>query len=45
MADATKVAEDLGVDSTPTVFLDGEAVHRTARRADDLAANLVEAVQ
>jgi len=41
--DATKKAESLGVNSTPTVFLDGE-LFTDYTTPDDLAANLVEAV-
>ncbi len=41
---ATKSAEDLGVKSTPTVILDGK-VFTTGRTPDDLAANLIKAVQ
>ena len=44
VADATKVAEDLGVHSTPTIVLDGKPFQDGAT-VDDLAANLVEAVQ
>ena len=41
---ATKSAESLGVDSTPTVTLDGQPF-TTGRTAADLATNLVKAVQ
>jgi protein-disulfide isomerase len=41
--DATKQAQDLGVDSTPTVYLDG-TLFTDYRTPDDLAANLVKAV-
>jgi protein-disulfide isomerase len=42
--DATKSAQDLGIDSTPTVFLDGD-LFTDWRTPDELAANLVKAVQ
>ena len=41
---ATQSAEDLGVRSTPTVTLDGE-LFTNYRTPDDLAANLIKAVQ
>ena len=41
---ATESAESLGVQSTPTVILDGKPF-TNYRTADDLAANLVKAVQ
>ena len=41
---ATQSAESLGVDSTPTVILDGE-LFTNGRTADDLATNLIKAVQ
>lgn len=44
VVDATGAAEDLGVDSTPTVILDG-VPFTNGRNADELAANLLEAVQ
>ena len=42
--DATKSAGSLGVDSTPTITLDGKPFSRGATPAD-LAANLIKAVQ
>ena len=42
--DATKSAEGLGVNSTPTVTLDGEPFSN-GRTAADLATNLIKAVQ
>jgi protein-disulfide isomerase len=42
--DATDLAESLGVHSTPTVVLDGEPF-TDWRTPDDLAANLIKAVQ
>ncbi len=44
VADATRAASDLGVDSTPTLVLDGEPF-QDGRTVDDLAANLLEALQ
>jgi protein-disulfide isomerase len=44
VADGTKDAEALGVNSTPTVVLDGEAF-TNGRTPADLANNLVKAVQ
>jgi protein-disulfide isomerase len=44
VADSTKVAQDLGVDSTPTLVLDGKPFQSGAT-VDDLAANLLEALQ
>jgi protein-disulfide isomerase len=44
VADATKVAEDLGIKSTPTLVLDGKPFQDGAT-VDDLAANLLEALQ
>jgi protein-disulfide isomerase len=44
VADATNVADDLGIKSTPTVTLDGEPFASGATPAD-LAANLIKAVQ
>ena len=44
VADATNVAEDLGVHSTPTLVLDGKPFQDGAT-VDDLAANLVDALQ
>jgi len=44
VADANAAADDLGVESTPTVILDG-APFSEGRTIDDLAANLLEAVQ
>lgn len=41
---ATKSAEKLGVDSTPTVILDGKPF-TTGRNASELATNLIQAVQ
>jgi protein-disulfide isomerase len=42
--DATKLAESLGVNSTPTVVLDGKP-YASGAGPDDLAANLIKAVQ
>ena len=42
--DATKLAQSLGINTTPTVFLDGDLFTDYAT-PEDLAANLVEAVQ
>jgi 2-hydroxychromene-2-carboxylate isomerase len=42
--DATRAAEKAGVNSTPTVILDGQ-LFSNWRTPDDLAANLVKAVQ
>lgn len=42
--DATKSADNFGIHSTPTVFLDGKPF-TDYRTPDDLAANLVKAVQ
>jgi protein-disulfide isomerase len=44
VADATKAATDLGVNSTPTVILDGKP-YTNGRTIDDLAGNLVQALQ
>jgi len=41
---ATQAAEDVKVQSTPTILLDGEPFS-DGRTVDDLAANLLEAVQ
>lgn len=41
---ATKAASDIGVNSTPTILLDGKAFS-DGRTVDDLASNLLEAVQ
>ena len=41
---ATQAADDVKVRSTPTILLDGESFN-DGRTVDDLAANLVEAVQ
>jgi protein-disulfide isomerase len=44
VADATNLAQELGIDSTPTLVLDGEPF-TNGRTIDDLAANLLEALQ
>ena len=44
VADATNVASDLKVKSTPTVILDGKPF-TTGSTAADLATNLIKAVQ
>jgi protein-disulfide isomerase len=41
---ATKSADDLGVDSTPTITLDGQPF-TSGRTSADLAANLIKALQ
>ena len=42
--EATAAANDLGINSTPTIFLDGEEF-RDGRTMEELAANLVAAVE
>jgi protein-disulfide isomerase len=44
VASATQSAEDLGVDSTPTIVLDGEPF-TNGRTMDELAQNLLQALQ
>jgi protein-disulfide isomerase len=44
VVDATKKADDLGVNSTPTVLLDGKP-YTNGRTPADLANNLIKAVQ
>jgi protein-disulfide isomerase len=44
VADATNVAQDLGVNSTPTLVLDGKPF-QDGRTPTDLATNLIQALQ